>query len=273
MAPPTSGSTTPLTTQQKLLQLAKTLQFSWFTGHVLVLIGVIFYSLSALRFSVNNYWARFWYREAYFAVIVTYGIVLYRSYRSSSPSVTTILCDDNAQYLAIALLWFSQKPLLATLPPFAIYSFFHVLTYVRTSILPTIGQSSSSSLSSRIQSFVDNYNDKFTSLVANLELILLVRIFFNALLWRKGSWIALIIYGCFIRFRYEQSAFTKLAVRNWEVRFDSLIAHPAVPAVVKNGWIHLKTVVKNAAAQAARQAAPSQTAPSSSAPEEDDKSK
>ncbi|KAK7207755.1 hypothetical protein BZA70DRAFT_272139 [Myxozyma melibiosi] len=250
-APPATGSTAAPPAESvstRLIKLAKTLQFAWFTGHVFVLVGVLFYVLSAIRFAPGTSWARFWYRETYFSVIATYGIVLYRSYRASTPTATTIIRDDNVQYLFIALLWLISKPLLITLPPFAIYSFFHVLTYTRTNLLPTLGQPTTTGPAAQIQSFVDNYNDKFTALVGNLELVLLVRLFFNAILFRKGSWISLIIYGAFIRLRFEQSAFTRQAVKNWEVRADSLIAHPSVPAGVKNGWEKAKATLKGGSA-------------------------
>ncbi|KAK9379428.1 uncharacterized protein V2V93DRAFT_349299 [Kockiozyma suomiensis] len=247
--PPTTGATpTPVPVSTRLIKLAKTLQFAWFAGHVFVLIGVFFYLLSVIRFAPSTPWARFWYREAYLSVVGTYGIVLYRSYRASTPTVTAVIRDDNVQYLVIALLWLISKPLLVTLPPFAIYSFFHVLTYTRTNLLPTLGQPTTSGTAAKIQSFVDNYNDKFTALVGNLELVLLVRLFVNAILFRKGSWISLLVYGAFIRLRFEQSAFTRQAVKNWEVRADGLIAHPSVPAGVKNGWEKVKATLKGGAA-------------------------
>ncbi|KAK9476625.1 hypothetical protein V1514DRAFT_336360 [Lipomyces japonicus] len=251
MAPP-SNAAAPLS--QRVLQLVKTLQFAWFFGHLLVVIGFVFYVLSNIKFSSGTSWARFWYKEIYISVIGTYGIVLYRTYKSVTPTTTVLLRDDNVQYLVIALLWLVSKPLLATLPPFAVYSFFHVLTYTRTNLLPTLGYPATSPLSTKIQSFVDNYNDKFTALVANLELFLLVRLFFNALLFRKGSWISLLVYGSFIRFRFEQSAFTKLAIRNWEVRIDGLIAHPSVPAFAKNGWQQAKTALHGISRAAPTQA-------------------
>ncbi|KAK9475474.1 uncharacterized protein V1510DRAFT_4404 [Dipodascopsis tothii] len=238
MAPSTAASS-----QKRLLDMVKTLQFSWFAGHVLVLLGVLFYLISTIKFSTNTAWARFWYRESFFSVIITYSIVLFRTYKSSSPTTTTLLRDDNVQYLAIALLWLFSRPLLITLPSFAIYSFFHVLTYSRSVLLPALGHGASSPLSTRIQSFVDTNNDKFTSVVANLELLLLARLAVNAITFQKGSWVTVLIYGAFMHFRYEQSVFTKFAVRNWEVRIDGLVAHPSVPAPVRLGWIRLKQIV------------------------------
>ncbi|KAK9451402.1 uncharacterized protein V1518DRAFT_408460 [Limtongia smithiae] len=234
--------------QQRLLKLAKSLQFAWFSGHVLVLTGTFFYALSAVRFASASRWAVFWYREAFLSVVATYGIVLFRSYKAAAPTATTLIRDDNVQYLAIALLWLISRPLFVTLPPFAIYSFFHVLTYVRTNVLPTIGQPPNAPLAVKIQAFVDNYNDKFTALVANLELVLLMRLFLTALAFRRGSWISLLVYGSFIRLRFEQSVFTKQAVHNWEVRVDGLIAHPKVPVPVKTGWAKVKTAMKQSAA-------------------------
>ncbi|KAK9467153.1 hypothetical protein V1512DRAFT_262076 [Lipomyces arxii] len=246
MVPPPNTSATAVPVSQKIVAMMKTLQFGWFTGHVFVVLGTFFYTLSTLKLAPGTKWAKFWYREIFVSVILTYGIVLYRTYKAASPSTTTLLRDDNVQYLVIALLWLVSKPLLVTLPSFAIYSLFHVLTYTRTNVLPSLGQSSTSSLSTKIQGFVDNYNDKFTRLVANFELVLLVRLLLDALMWRKGSWISFVVYASFMRFRFEQSVFTKQAVKNWEVRIDGLLAHPSVPGAVKNGWATAKGYLRGA---------------------------
>ncbi|KAK9461070.1 uncharacterized protein V1516DRAFT_674948 [Lipomyces oligophaga] len=257
MAPPpttpatsTGSASPPASSSANLIKLAKTLQFGWFVGHVFVLLGVFFYFLSALRFNTGSSWARFWYRESYFAVIVTYGIVLYRSHRASTPTFRRLIRDDNFQYLLIALLWFISKPLFFTTLPFAIYSAFHVLTYLRTNLLPALGQASSAPLPTKIQTFVDNYNDKCTSLVANLELVLFVRLFLRALTFRRGSWITLLIYGSFVRLRLEGSVYSRQALRNWGVRIDSLMAHPKVPPAVKGYWEKAKTMAQQGAVPA-----------------------
>ncbi|RUS34618.1 hypothetical protein BC938DRAFT_479467 [Jimgerdemannia flammicorona] len=45
--------------------------------------------------------------------------------------------DENVQYLFLAFYWYSNSPILVTLIPFATFSAFHTLGYLRTNIIPT----------------------------------------------------------------------------------------------------------------------------------------
>src|ERR1700761_4219853 len=108
--------------------------------------------------------------------------------------------------LAMALVWLfsSQYPL--ALLPFAVYSVFHVATYTRGILLPTIhppppapaGQKpKASALSENIGRFVKDYYDTSMSIVAGLEIALWFRILGSAIIFAKGSWILLLIYTVF----------------------------------------------------------------------------
>ena len=102
MAPP-PPSDMPLT--QRLLQLAETLQFGWFVGHVTLLLCTFRYALSYITFNYNSPWARYSYRTAFVAAAVTYGIVVYKSFRARARSgkpqggAISYIGDENVQYL------------------------------------------------------------------------------------------------------------------------------------------------------------------------------
>ena len=103
MAPPPPANQ-PL--QQRLIQLATTLQFGWFAGHVTLLLCTIRYSLSYITFNYYSRWSRFSYRTAFVAAAVTYGIVVFKSLRArqrsgkGQGSPAAILADENVQYLS-----------------------------------------------------------------------------------------------------------------------------------------------------------------------------
>ena len=103
MAPPPPADM-PLT--QRLLALAETLQFAWFCGHVTMLLCALSYGLTYVTFKTASGWARFNYRTAYVAAIVTYSIVVYKSNRArarqgkGNQSPLALVADENVQYLS-----------------------------------------------------------------------------------------------------------------------------------------------------------------------------
>lgn len=41
------------------------------------------------------------------------------------------------QYLILAIYWYSTKPIYLSMIPYAVFSFFHAITYLRQSVIPT----------------------------------------------------------------------------------------------------------------------------------------
>lgn len=102
MAPP-PNSALPL--QQRLLQLAQTLQFAWFVGHVTLLFTTLRYALSYITFNYYSRWAKFSYRTAFIAAAATYGIVVSKAYRAKlrqhkQAGALAMIQDENVQYLS-----------------------------------------------------------------------------------------------------------------------------------------------------------------------------
>ncbi|KAK8188073.1 hypothetical protein HDK77DRAFT_54238 [Phyllosticta capitalensis] len=261
MAPPPTAAM-PL--QQRLIELAKTLQFAWFAGHLTLLFATLRYGLSYISFNYASRSARFSYRLAFLAAAVTYGIVVYKAYRArvraGKPNgILGLVADENVQYLLMAVAWLSntfQVPL--AMLPFAVYSIFHVLTYTRTNLLPVLqpppaSESSSpnsrppqSPLSNTIGKFVKEYYDASMSLVALLEITLWFRIAVSALLFQKGSWLLLLFYTVFFRARVSQSAFVQGAIAQLTARIDALAQNQSAPPQLRQVWESVKKAVKQA---------------------------
>ncbi|KAK4697294.1 transmembrane protein 33, partial [Lecanoromycetidae sp. Uapishka_2] len=253
MAPPPPASM-PLT--QRALHLAQTLQFGWFVGHVTLLICALRYGLSYITFHTYTRTAAFSYRTAFVAAAATYGIVVYKAYRARMRSgsrqqggALALAGDENVQYLAMALVWLFSRQIPLALLPFMVYSIFHVATYTRTNIIPTIQPPQqvssepgsrpamrSSPLADNIGKFVKEYYDASMTLVASLEIFLWFRVLFSAIIFTKGSWILLVVYTVFVRARYSQSSFVQGAIGQMVARIDALVANQSTPPAVRNGW-------------------------------------
>ncbi len=159
--------------------------------------------------------------------------------------------------IAMALVWlFSPQYPLAMLP-FGIYSIFHVATYTRTNLIPTIqppqqqapvaGASPSTkpqykpnALADTIGKFVKEYYDASMGLVAVLEILLWGRLLLSAITFSKGSWILIAIYTAFLRSRFAQSAFVQAQFRQLEARVDSLVGAESTPPAARNIWEGVK---------------------------------
>ena len=157
----------------------------------------------------------------------------------------------------MALVWLFAKQIPLALLPFMVYSVFHVATYTRTNILPTISPpqqsatgaspggrqtTKASPAADTIGKFVKEYYDASMMLVASLEIFLWFRVLGSALLFQKGSWILLIIYSVFVRARYSQSSFVQGALGQMTARGDALVANQGTPPIAKQGWETVKGV-------------------------------
>lgn len=161
----------------------------------------------------------------------------------------------------MALVWLVSRQIPLALCPFAIYSFFHVCTYSKTYLIPTIqpgaapaspGSPSSSRPATRpplaeaLGRFIKKYYDTSMALVASFELSLFVRLVGTALTFSSGSWILLTVYFFFFRARYSSSSFVQGVVAHSTARIDVLVSHQNTPAVLRQGWEVFKQLVRQA---------------------------
>jgi len=266
MAPPPS-TTSPL--GERLTRLATTLQFGWFCGHLTLLLCVFRYGLSYFTLNYYSRWAQFSYRMTFVSAVATYGIVVFKAYRARvnkpgvKPQQTAIMLlgDENVQYLLISLVWLYSRQVPLALLPFTVYSVFHVATYTRTNIIPTLsppkqapastptspgGAKSQSPLANSIGRFVKEYYDASMMLVAGLEITLWFRLLLSAFTFSKGSWVLFGIYTVFLRARFHQSQFVQGAFTQGSARVDQHVQNPNTPAAVRQGWESVKGISKQA---------------------------
>jgi hypothetical protein len=246
------------------MQLAQTLQFAWFVGHLTLLLCLARYGLSYITFNFYSRWARFSYRTAFISAAVTYGIVVYKAFRArqragskAQGSALALAADENVQYLAMALVWLFAPQYPLALLPFGVYSVFHVATYTRTNLIPTFqppqaaapvaGASPSAKPTYKnnptadlIGKFVKEYYDASMGLVAILEILLWGRLLLSSILFQKYSWVLIVIYTAFLRSRFAQSAFVQTQFRNLEARIDSLVGAQSTPPAVHQVWTGVK---------------------------------
>ncbi|KAM0272623.1 hypothetical protein ACHAQH_008593 [Verticillium albo-atrum] len=265
MAPPPSAD---LPLQQRLLQLAQTLQFGWFAGHAVLILCTVRYGFSWIRMNYYSGMAQFSYRTAFVAAAITYGIVVYKTWRARARSGAknlqnpiTILSDENVQYLAMALVWLFTPQYPLALLPYTIYSIFHVATYSRANLIPTISppkpvaaaagaspsakqQYAPNAVADKIGAFVKEYYDFSMSIVGKLELGLWFRVLFSAILFQRRSWILLVIYTAFLRARFAQSSHIQNSVSELEARVDSAVGNQGTPPQARQVWEAVKNGVR-----------------------------
>jgi hypothetical protein len=263
--PPSNGSLV-----ERLKSLAQTLQFAWFIGHVTLLGAVFRYLLSYVTFNYYSGAAQVSYRLAFVSAAATYGIVVYKGHiargrlQGSLPSVLLKLAgDENVQYLGMALVWLYSRQVPLALLPFSIYSIFHVATYTRAHLIPTIRPSNGpagspaspsgsrsgakqSPLAETIGRFVKQYYDASMDLVAGLEIALLFRLAVAILTFSKGSILLFFIYLAFFRARFTQSTFVQQSIRHFTARVDASVSHQSTPPAVRQAWQAFKDGVRQA---------------------------
>jgi hypothetical protein len=157
----------------------------------------------------------------------------------------------------MALVWLFSRQIPLAVLPFAVYSVFHVATYVRSNLLPTIqpppaatapgAKPKASAASETIGKFVKEYYDGSMTLVAILEIALWFRILGSALIFQKGSWILIVIYTVFFRARAAQSTFVQGAISQLTARIDAQLANQSTPPVARQVWTTFKNVIGQAA--------------------------
>lgn len=159
--------------------------------------------------------------------------------------------------LAMALVWLFAPQYSLAMLPYGIYSIFHVATYTRNNVIPTIQPSkppagaspgtkaqSANPIAEAIGSFVKKYYDMSMSVVSVLEIVLWTRLFLSALFFQKWSWILIVIYTVFLRTRFAQSSHVQDSFTVIESRVDSLVSAQGTPPAARTVWEGVKTGVR-----------------------------
>ncbi|ORZ09497.1 hypothetical protein BCR42DRAFT_358728 [Absidia repens] len=267
---------TPSSTSQSLgeriSQLIQSLQFSWFVGHVLTLLGTFFYVISVITFNASPKP----YKIAYLGALVSYGVVIYKTHgipQLNAAYAQRLVTDENVQYFFLATYNFFSDPVEVSLIPFVTFSAFHALGYVRTNIIPTVfptprqaaGSNTPATWQAKTQQSIKSWTEKnygnAMRLVATAEVtIIMPRLILGLLRLRI---VPVVLFAQFLRFRYHLSAYTRQAFTDLRVNLDRALlpptANPRIPAVVSRLYTTAKDMVFNfGEAAVQRQPAPGQ---------------
>ncbi|KAF8941532.1 hypothetical protein BGZ58_006935 [Dissophora ornata] len=138
------------------------------------------------------YWLTFnykagshWYARAFLGAIVSYGVVVYKSFpeiKFEAQFLQSFLVEENVQYFLMAIFWWRSTPMLAPLLPYAIFAFFNALNYMRSNLLPVIfptpaagtadaKASHASNISRKIQVWTEKNHSNAMALVAYIEVV------------------------------------------------------------------------------------------------------
>nr|BAJ89793.1 predicted protein [Hordeum vulgare subsp. vulgare] len=230
------------------------LQYLWALGHLVTLTSAarILYAYTIGIFSKTI--PGFWYHAAYAGALVSYSIVVSKSLgvpQFNRAYLQKAMMEDNAQYGFMAVYWFLSKPVYFSLLPFATFSFFHVLTFFRGTILPKMFTAPTPATrpaagskpvqhpvvekyGTLIGNFIKQNYDRAMFFVAYSEVGILLWTILRAVTLR-GSFTTPLIVSQWLRVRYLSSNFERKVIDNLVIRLDHMAAQqsPAINNVYK----------------------------------------
>lgn len=181
----------------------------WFFGHCLTLASALLYALSFCTSTKL-------YKLIFVGVLLSFGVQLTQKYiltpktkSTKKKSLKKVISDVNFQYFFIALIWLitASKGNLLSIPPFLIFSSFHILSYVykknekssskNTSFIPE----SAMTFLVNLEIILRNHRGKLVNASSMCEVYLFVQLLFKAITFQSKSWIQLIGYLIFIKMR------------------------------------------------------------------------
>ncbi|KAJ1889914.1 Transmembrane nucleoporin [Kickxella alabastrina] len=211
--------------------------------------------------------AQWYYSKAYMGAIMSYVIVIYKTY--GPPQINLeflhrLMVDENVEYLMLAFYWLTQPSMVVTLVPFVVFSLFHVLTYLRSTLIPALfpdvtaelqrsrtpggDQSVRLSAAARASKIMNDWSSKYYTPALREVGVWEVAVI--------GAWLVLgavtfqtpllapLFYFQFLRMRYALSAPTRAAFRRVRSTLDSVLTPPGastkVPAVVTDSYIKVR---------------------------------
>lgn len=208
-----------------------------------------------------------WYTATYLGAIISYCVVVYKSFgvpQLKKAYIQRALMDENVQYLFLAVYWFMSRPIFITLIPFVTFSLFHVLTFLRTTVIPIIFPSASPSpganqaaaggapaaqptappakIAKLVHGWVKANYEPAMRFVAYAEVAIFARVLFGALLFRN-SLMAPLFYAHFLRLRFYMSTFTRTAFQHVKSILDGYTQHQSCPPVVRKAYLTLTDLI------------------------------
>ncbi|KAH9921968.1 uncharacterized protein BXZ73DRAFT_91669 [Epithele typhae] len=221
--------------------MATTQHYIWAGGHCLLLLCSLRFFLGKIMFTTVSGW---WYKASFTGALVSYFIVCYKSLGPPSASAAYLrraLLDENVQYFIMAFFWWTSRPIALALVPYSIFSLFHALTFVRTTIMPQFlppgppatagGPPTPHPVAKKLQAWVKANYDNAMKAVAYTELLTMARLTIGVVTFNV-SFLLPILYAHFLRQRWYQSKFTREAVDIVHNYIRGFITSPGRPPVL-----------------------------------------
>lgn len=223
-----------------LAATVRTLQFSWFVGHVITVVSSVLFALTYIKIFPSSY--KFWYKFALLGVVESFGVLIFQSVKKNGANLAVLIKEDNVQYLILGLVLLVYSPyVLLTLLSFFLFSSFHVLSYTKHYLLPALNIPDNHPVCVHIGNFVTSNNSKSMQLAAVLEVYTFVWLLVRLLTFRQTSLVPFVVYLVFLKLRFEKSAFTRNAFKSIEIKVEDVVNNLGQPAV-KEAWLKAKGV-------------------------------
>ncbi|KAJ2560032.1 Transmembrane nucleoporin [Coemansia sp. RSA 1933] len=251
-------------------RLSSLTKFYWWLGHVTMLtFGTLYY----VKRPFGSAGANWYYPKALLGALASYAIVVYKTYGPPQATLAfayRLIVDENVEYLLLALYWYLNRPMFVTLLPFVVFSLFHVLTYARSVVMPTVFPNITGeierarraeqqqenvpvvlSMPARVSKAVGDWSSKYYSRalreIGVWEVaVICVWVSVGALTFQTPL-VAPLAYFQFLRFRYALSAPTRAAFRRVRAWMDKALTPPtasaSVPGVVTDSYIRVRDML------------------------------
>ncbi|ORY97936.1 hypothetical protein BCR43DRAFT_490577 [Syncephalastrum racemosum] len=250
----TDTSTTSTTTTEASLESASLLgrisrlvqdpQFYWWCGHVCLFSNALLHFTSVL--SLHDY--AYYYKRAYAGALVSYAIVIWKTIGFPRRFDMEFVRDENVQYFALAFYWYSYQPVTVTLIPFFIFSLFHALAYISSTLIPAFAPTNSTTqhMLKSIKQYTDQHHETAMQAAAYAEVAAILSRLGIGVITFQTSILALIVFTHFLRLRYYLSSYTREAIHSTTARVDEWLLpgkHASVPPFVARLYLNLKGIV------------------------------
>ncbi|KAI8618827.1 hypothetical protein BC830DRAFT_1165842 [Chytriomyces sp. MP71] len=174
------------------------------------------------------------YVKTIWAILLSYGIILFKAhgipqFATITPYLQRVMVDENTQYLLLACIWWTTKPIWVVLLPYATFSVFHAANYIRTELLPTaipatspLHSLSSTRLIPALTYFTQTYQASCLKAVSYLEVFFILPYLIVFVFTGRVSLFTPVIFVQFLRFRYQFSPMTREAFAELKRRADAV---------------------------------------------------
>ncbi|AET38150.1 uncharacterized protein Ecym_2418 [Eremothecium cymbalariae DBVPG len=154
------------------------------------------------------------YRLSLVGVLASHGITTWQSWADLSPTYYDLLCTDNFQNLLIATLWLFTRTSFYKLVPFIIVSYLHLTKKKNTS-----------------EQDITRQNSSLLHVVAYSEIVVLVSLFMDTLMFRGTSGFAFVFYLAIYWLKVNFSPYVQNTVLRILSKFDK-----AIPGSQQGKW-------------------------------------